>query len=72
MAIVESKKMGEGMSAFVPNCNHGYAVKYNEFNKVVQCHVCGQVWIPLVTSTDEEYAAKVKIEQGRIRSEDKV
>lgn len=38
--------MGEGMSAFVPNCNHGYAVKYNEFNKVVQCHVCGQVWIP--------------------------
>ena len=58
------------MSAFVPNCNHGHAVRYNDFNKVVQCHVCGQVWIPLVTSTDEEYAAKVKIEQGRIRSED--
>lgn len=51
------------MPPFVPNCNHGYAVKYNEFNNVVQCHVCGQVWIPLVTKTDEEYALKVKIMQ---------
>ena len=51
------------MPPFVPNCNHGYAVKYNEFNKVVQCHVCGQVWIPLVTLTDGEYELKVKIMQ---------
>lgn len=23
------------------------AVKYNPFNKVVQCHACGQVYVPV-------------------------
>ncbi len=54
------------MAPFINDCNHGYAVKYNPYNKVVQCHVCGQVWVPLVTETTEGYAARVKIEQGRL------
>ena len=27
-------------------CIHQEAVKWNPFNKVVQCHKCGQVFVP--------------------------
>ena len=26
--------------------NHLYAVKYNPYNKVVQCHICGTIYEP--------------------------
>jgi hypothetical protein len=28
------------------SCSHGEAVKWNSYNKVVQCHSCGQLFVP--------------------------
>ncbi len=33
--------------------NIPYPVMWNPFNKVVQCHNCGQVWQPKNTRTDD-------------------
>jgi ribosomal protein S27E len=30
----------------VNDCEHGDAVKWNPENRVVQCHKCGQIFIP--------------------------
>lgn len=27
-------------------CKHQEAVKWNPYNKVVQCHKCGQIFVP--------------------------
>lgn len=33
-----------------------YGVKWNPFNKVVQCHVCGHVFIPKVYPVVTEFS----------------
>ncbi len=44
-------------------CNHYDAVRWNPFNQVVQCHVCGHVWVPL---EDPNYRERVEAEQKRL------
>ncbi len=46
-------------------CNHVNAVKWNPFNGVVQCHICGQVWAPLAEVGDQ-YKDQVTVEQERL------
>lgn len=47
-------------------CNHFDAICWNKHNKVVQCHICGHVWVPLDTTDSEAYAARVSVEQARL------
>jgi hypothetical protein len=47
-------------------CNHPDAVRWNPQNKVVQCHVCGQVWVPLHGTPDVLYRELVLREQARL------
>lgn len=36
------------------NCKHKEAVKWNPHNKVVQCHKCGQIFVPALPDVKEE------------------
>jgi hypothetical protein len=47
-------------------CDHPDAVRWNPQNKVVQCHVCGQVWVPLHGTPDVLYRELVLREQARL------
>jgi len=48
-------------------CNHPWAVSFNSANGVVQCHVCGHVWVPLA-GEGEPYRLAVKAEEERLKT----
>jgi len=41
-------------------CKHEEAVKWNEFNKVVQCHKCGEQFVPTSTIKDSKPIKAIK------------
>jgi len=47
-------------------CKHPDAVRWNQHNGVVQCHVCGQVWVPLHGTPEVLYQDLVEAEQARL------
>ena len=40
------KSLKERLSIYTIKCKHQEAVKWNPYNKVVQCHKCGQIFVP--------------------------
>lgn len=50
----------------VPCCGYkaklnGYPVMWNQFNKVVQCHNCGNVWVPKQFPSRPQYATRAAL-----------
>jgi methionyl-tRNA synthetase len=50
-------------------CKHEEAVKWNEFNKVVQCHKCGEQFVPISPIKDSK-PIKVEFEEIEEAEED--
>ena len=40
-------------SPYLVECSHEDAVKWNPYNKVVQCHKCGQIFTPKENKNDK-------------------
>lgn len=52
---------------FESRCMHQDAVQWNEFNRVVQCHRCGVVFVPITAEPGPDYAAAVKAVYPEVR-----